>query len=542
LGTLRHCCCVAVGFLALIVIGISVWKFWKSKERSKGLSTFAAVVVMAWTSEGLLSTALTAFKIPAGFAAVSFFVFEALMLSAGMKAEENRKSHGEPGAIGRYVFVIGVCSGLIASFGAGSLGLAFLRIILPPLSIGQWWILLKSPRDDDKPEWKEARKKRVEEREATWAITPRTLLVKWGIMKPGKATTTEAQRAHQMTQMVIAAEIIDAEGTAIKRSRRARKASRRLRKLTRTADAEMIRDVARQVRWTVDAERLMVPSKQTQGEPVALDILLAGSAQLAIDQPPARQSEALPAGPPPAAPGIAVSGIGQSEPEDGPQSGTSGRAVESGTVPQAIGHFPSGSRQAAESGTAGRSSGMNGRAFPVGHRAVESGVVGRALPEGAVLVIGQSEPEDARQSGTAGRAVGPGTGPQANGNAYRPTPVPAPRRESQPARTVEVDQDQAAVVDVDVDDAADVEQGQEQQPARTVEVEAGQTAGLTPAQEREAARQLYRRTVANGEPISGAELARRFGRTDPKWGTRQIDAVRRQMAAPAAQDEEDQPR
>jgi len=42
---------------------------------------------------------------------------------------------------------------------------------------------------------------------------------------------------------------------------------------------------------------------------------------------------------------------------------------------------------------------------------------------------------------------------------------------------------------------------------------------------REAARQLYRRSVAEGVPLSGAELGRRFGKSE-RWGRDQIAACR----------------
>lgn len=51
------------------------------------------------------------------------------------------------------------------------------------------------------------------------------------------------------------------------------------------------------------------------------------------------------------------------------------------------------------------------------------------------------------------------------------------------------------------------------------------------AAQREAARELYRASVEAGTPLSGAEVARRFGRA-PRWGVDRVNEVRRAMAQP----------
>src|SRR5690625_3458786 len=52
------------------------------------------------------------------------------------------------------------------------------------------------------------------------------------------------------------------------------------------------------------------------------------------------------------------------------------------------------------------------------------------------------------------------------------------------------------------------------------------TSGLRPGREVQAeARELYRRSVAEGQPLTGAALGERLDRTD-RWGRMQIAAVR----------------
>jgi hypothetical protein len=247
---------IGAGALALVLVAVVAWRIWHSAERSKILDRLTAVVVMAWTSEGLVHVALSTFKLPAAFVAITFFVFEAMMLSAGMKAEEYRRRRGVPGPAGRYVFLIAAVSGVVSSFGAGSAGEVFLRIVLPPLAVGLWWISLLMDRADDTEEIKAARTRAAEEREATWVHTPRSVAVRLGLMKPGRSTTTEAQREAQIRRMV---ELADAADGRTGKARARRLA--RLRRLTRTADEAMVVEVAERVERARDSERRMLPDR-----------------------------------------------------------------------------------------------------------------------------------------------------------------------------------------------------------------------------------------------------------------------------------------
>ncbi len=188
------------GALTILVVFL-LWRFIRTSNKSKLVSTLAAVVVMAWTSEGLLAVAVRKFDLPVGFAAMTFFVFEAMMLAAALKSEEQRKEKGTPGAAGGYVFVIAFVSGVVASFGAHNVGEVVLRVILPPLSVGLWWVFLVAERPGDKAEWKAERGARAAEQDARWTLTPRTVLVAVGLMKPGQVTITEAQRQRRVARV-----------------------------------------------------------------------------------------------------------------------------------------------------------------------------------------------------------------------------------------------------------------------------------------------------------------------------------------------------
>ncbi|MCW2899193.1 MAG: hypothetical protein JWO67_1458 [Streptosporangiaceae bacterium] len=250
-----HQAAIVLGVGAVIVVLLAVvgWRFYRSGAKSKWVGGVAAVTVLAWTSEGLWQVARNRMHLPLAFAIMTFFVFEAMMIAAGMRAEEHRAAKGVPGPAGRYVWILATCSGFISSLGALVIVEYPLRVILPLLAVGLWWVGITAERDTDTDEMKAERQRLADEREATWTVTPRTILVRLGVMKPGKSSTTEAQREHQIARMVMAADTIAIGGRGAKRARK------RLRRLARTADAAMIETVAERVRQAVDAERLMVP-------------------------------------------------------------------------------------------------------------------------------------------------------------------------------------------------------------------------------------------------------------------------------------------
>jgi hypothetical protein len=44
--------------------------------------------------------------LPLGFAVMTFFVYEAMMITCALQAERHRKRHPSPGPAGRYVWVL----------------------------------------------------------------------------------------------------------------------------------------------------------------------------------------------------------------------------------------------------------------------------------------------------------------------------------------------------------------------------------------------------------------------------------------------------
>jgi hypothetical protein len=245
---------VGVGLALAVFVLVLVTIFIKSGRKSQWAEAVAISAVLGWTSEGMWKVAVDVLHFPVQLALVTFFVAEALLLAAALRAKEQRALTGLPGTYGRIAWFLAVAFGTVVAFNAESLVEVCLRILLPVAVIWLWWAGLMMPHADDSEEMKNARRKQAEEREATWAITPRSVLVRWGILKPGRSTTTEAQKEFQVRRMV---EVADKAATAKPADRD--RLLRKLRKLTRTADETMVAEVAARVARAVHAERLMLP-------------------------------------------------------------------------------------------------------------------------------------------------------------------------------------------------------------------------------------------------------------------------------------------
>jgi len=245
---------IGAGTLAALVLLLAARGFTRSQHKDRWIDRIAAVLVLAWTSEGMWEVATGPLGFPVPFAVATFFVVEAMLVSSAMRATEHRTRTGVPGASGTLVWVLAGVFGAVVALAADTPVEFVLRIALPLAAVSLWWTGLVAERASDTEAMRAERARRAEARAATWAVTPRTLLVRWGLMQPGKSTTTEAQREHQIRRMV---ELADRATTTTGRGRA--RAVRRLRALTRTADEAMVAEVASRVRRSARAEHLMVP-------------------------------------------------------------------------------------------------------------------------------------------------------------------------------------------------------------------------------------------------------------------------------------------
>jgi hypothetical protein len=257
-GDYGYALVAGVGVLVIVVVVTAVVKVARSRQRDRAVGGLTALVVLAWTSEGLWEVARFTLGLPLGFAVMTFFVYEAMMLTCALQAERHRKHHPSPGPAGRYVWVLAAITATVVALNAQTLVEALLRFTLPLAAAGLWWVGITAERDDDPDEVKQLRDAERKRREAIWAISWRRLLVAVGVMRPGAQTLTEAERERRIRQMVTAADKLQ---WAAPGSRRAERALQRLRRLARLASANDIAAVrARVARTTRIAELVMPPT------------------------------------------------------------------------------------------------------------------------------------------------------------------------------------------------------------------------------------------------------------------------------------------
>lgn len=253
---------VAVVVVAVVVT--AVVKVARSHQLDRWVAGLTALVVLAWTSEGLWEVARFTLGLPLGFAVMTFFVYEAMMITCAMQAERHRRRHPSPGPAGRYVWVLASITATVVAFNAETLVEALLRFTLPLAAAGLWWVGITAERDDDPDEVKQLRESERARREAIWAISWRRLLVAVGVMRPGTQTLSDAERERRVRQMVAAADQLQAARPG---SRRADRALRRLRRLARLASANDIATVRARVARATRIAELVMPAT----DPAAID-------------------------------------------------------------------------------------------------------------------------------------------------------------------------------------------------------------------------------------------------------------------------------
>jgi hypothetical protein len=243
--------------LVVAMVVTTVVRVARSRQRDRAVGGLTALVVLAWTSEGLWEVARFTLGLPLGFAVMTFFVYEAMMLTCALQAERHRKHRPSPGPAGRYVWVLASITATVVALNAETLVEALLRFTLPLAAAGLWWVGITAERDDDPDEVKQLREAVRKRREAIWAIGWRRLLVAVGVMRPVAQTLTDAERERRIRQMVTAADKLQ---SARPGSRRAEQALQRLRKLARLASANDITAVRARVARTTRIAELVLPA------------------------------------------------------------------------------------------------------------------------------------------------------------------------------------------------------------------------------------------------------------------------------------------
>ena len=262
------------GLFLLVLLALTTRAFVRSPNKAQAMDRISSILVLAWTSEGMweVVTAKDKLNLPVELAVVMFFFAETMILSAAMDAEKYRKKHGHPGPYARLVWLLTLLFMLVVFVGADTLVEHVFRLVVPLAAVTKWSTRLGVEWDSDTDELKAKRAEYLADREATWVYTPKSLLIRAGLMKPGETTTTAAQREHKIHRMVQLADSI-----ATMANWRRGWARRRFRKLARTLTQDMLDEVQ---------ERLAITAR-------ALSILEGGStaSQAPVDLAPVKAEE-----------------------------------------------------------------------------------------------------------------------------------------------------------------------------------------------------------------------------------------------------------
>lgn len=251
---------IGLGVIVVALVILSVFKIIRSRQRDRWIDGLAALVVLAWTSEGLWEVAYFTLGVPLGFSIMTFIVFEALMVSSALQAEQHRRRHPSPGPAGYFVWALAAATATVVALDATTLVEAVLRFTLPLAAAGRWWAGITAEREDDPPEVRQQREQARRRREATWGLTRRRALVALGVMRPGAETVHEAERERRIRRMVSAAvRLYSAEPE----SWRGRRARRRLCNLARLATAHDITAVRARVDRATRVAELVLPRGST---------------------------------------------------------------------------------------------------------------------------------------------------------------------------------------------------------------------------------------------------------------------------------------
>jgi hypothetical protein len=222
---------LVVSVLVLFLIARKVRKLAKSERPDEPLSNLAMVIGLTWSAEAVWElTGPERMDLPLGLRLALFFVFEAQLTLAMIRAKRYLREHGWPGRHGTTAWIVATVMATVAAAASHSLPEAGLRAAIPLLLVKAWWDGLVG-----------GAAKRPENA-TSWRWTPRRLMLALGAIEPGERDVESVHR-ERLTQTMTRLEHQRRHGS----KRLAGRRSARLARLSLTADDEVIAEVRRRV-------------------------------------------------------------------------------------------------------------------------------------------------------------------------------------------------------------------------------------------------------------------------------------------------------
>ncbi|GAA2517928.1 hypothetical protein [Pilimelia columellifera] len=218
----------AATVLLLVVAGVV--RHARRGRPDRWVDGVALVLTLAWSAEGMWEVSTGTLDLGAAFAVPALFVFTSLMASAMLRAQRHQRVHGNPGKHGRFAWAVAVAEACVVSLAGDTATEGALRIAIPLLAVGQWWLGMTADGTTE------------ELGRTSWRWTPRRLLLAVGAIEPGERDAVTLDRDRLIARM-----------TRIEHQRRhatkktARRHERRLARLSLTADDDVIAEVRQRV-------------------------------------------------------------------------------------------------------------------------------------------------------------------------------------------------------------------------------------------------------------------------------------------------------
>jgi hypothetical protein len=228
---------VPVGAVIAAFVLVLLWRAARRHEADKLAVGVAVLLASAFSAEGMYQVATQRLHLPWWLSSGLFVVAEAAMLASAVRAHrlfEATKTATRPGTLGphgRFVWVIAACAGVVVSLNAHSPSEYVLRLAMPLLVAGLWWMGYRTDQ---------TRERAADAITLRW--TPRRLGALLGIIEPGDRDLATVHAEHRIRQLTTHAHALHHGSRPLRGYHAAR-----LRRLALLADDAMVAEVQRRV-------------------------------------------------------------------------------------------------------------------------------------------------------------------------------------------------------------------------------------------------------------------------------------------------------
>lgn len=254
----------AVGALLALTL---LWRFLRRGHAHVKLGRVAVTLATLFAMEGMYEVSHGPLGLNVAGSLMFCATFEVVMLHQGSLAAHKLAAAGagptpDISRHMKFVWIVAVTSGVIASTASDSATEVVLRLATPPLAAGIWYMSLYADRAP------------AERQPSAWIWTPQRIGVRLGLLKPGAADDlTEVFAARRIAALVDAgltlhaeqhaAQLRHGEPAAPSRWRTRRRdpladARQRVQRLTKTASAEDVAAARAQLRRVLTIENALL--------------------------------------------------------------------------------------------------------------------------------------------------------------------------------------------------------------------------------------------------------------------------------------------